>query len=212
VASTYAARGLRGLLNSPLRAALDSSRFPQEQYTDPPGDRGLFGPSSASWHVHGDSSMLVGGIAALLLQTLHPLAMAGVAEHSDYRERPFGRLSRVASFVAATTYGSTPVAESVVESVKAVHERVVGTAPDGRPYSAGDPDLLRWVHVAEVACFYAAHRRYHPRALRGADADRYYDEVAVVAEMLRRDRGVLRSRRARAPRRPASAGDRDLDL
>lgn len=182
--ASYSPTGLRGLLTSPLRAALDSSRFPQEQYTDPPGDPGLFGPDSAAWYLHGDPLMLVGGVCALMLQTLHPLAMAGVAEHSDFRERPYARLSRVASFVAATTYGSTEVALSVIEMVKAVHERVVGIAPDGRPYRAGDPELLRWVHVAEVASFVEAHRRYHPWPLRGEDLDRYYAENAVVAELL----------------------------
>ncbi|MGH2784478.1 MAG: oxygenase MpaB family protein [Actinomycetota bacterium] len=179
---TYA--GLRGLLMTPLRTALDSSRFPQEQYTDPPGDPGLFGPGSVAWKVHSDPLMIVGGVGALMLQTLHPLAMAGVAEHSDFRERPYARLSRTASFVTATTFGSTEVARSVIDSVKAVHRRVVGTAPDGRPYAAGDPDLLRWVHVAEVASFLESHVRYHPFPLRGDDLDRYYDETAIVAEML----------------------------
>jgi uncharacterized protein (DUF2236 family) len=182
--ASYSPTGIRGLLTSPLRSALDSSRFPQEQYTDPPGDPGLFGPNSAAWYVHADPLMIVGGISALMLQTLHPLAMAAVADHSDYKERPYGRLSRVASFVAATTYGSTDVATSVIDTVKAVHERVVGTAPDGRPYRADDPDLLRWIHVAEVAMFLEAHLRYSPRALAGEDRDRYYAEVAVVAEML----------------------------
>ena len=190
---TYAPSGIRGLLMSPIRTALDSSRFPQEQYTDPPGDPGLFGPDSVAWKVHGDPLMLVGGVGALMLQTLHPLAMAGVAEHSDYRERPYGRLSRVASFVAATTYGSTEVATSVVETVKAVHERVVGVAPDGRPYRAGDPDLLTWVHVAEMSSFLEAHVRYSPLPIRGADRDRYYAEVAVIAEMLGAT-GIPRSR------------------
>lgn len=181
---SYAPTGLRGLLTTPIRAALDSSRFPQEQYTDPPGDQGLFGPDSAAWYVHGDPLTLVGGVSALMLQTLHPLAMAGVAQHSDFRERPYARLSRVASFVAATTYGSTEVAMSVVDSVKAVHQRVIGIAPDGRPYAAGDPELLTWVHVCEMASFLEAHLRYHPRPLRGDDLDRYYDETAVVAELL----------------------------
>jgi uncharacterized protein (DUF2236 family) len=181
---SYTPSGIRGLLTAPVRAALDSSRFPQEQYSDPPGDPGLFGPDSAAWYVHGDPLTLVGGVSALMLQTLHPLAMAGVAEHSDFRERPYARLSRVASFVAATTYGSTDVAMSVIDSVKAVHERVVGVAPDGRPYRAGDPALLTWVHICEMSSFLEAHLRYHPRPLRGADLDRYYDETAIVAELL----------------------------
>jgi uncharacterized protein (DUF2236 family) len=182
--ASYTPSGIRGLLTAPVRAALDSSRFPQEQYTEPPGDPGLFGPHSAAWYVHGDPLMLVGGVSALMLQTLHPLAMAGVAEHSDFRERPYERLSRTASFVAATTFGSTEVTMSVIDSVKAVHTRVTGVASDGRPYAAGDPALLTWVHVAEVASFLEAHRRYHPRPLRGDDLDRYYDETAIVAELL----------------------------
>jgi uncharacterized protein (DUF2236 family) len=134
--------------------------------------------------VHADPSGIVGGISALMLQALHPLAMAGVAEHSDYRERPFARLSRTASFVTITTYAATPVAEQVIEVVRAVHEHVRGVAPDGRPYAASDPELLRWVHVAEVGSILRAHRRYHPSPLRGADLDRYYADVAVVAEGL----------------------------
>lgn len=159
-------------------------RFPQEQYTDPPGDPGLFGPDSVTWRVHSDLSMLVGGVSSLMLQALHPLAMAGMVDHSDYRSRPFARLSRTASFVTATTYASTDVALSVISAVRAVHEHVVGVAPDGRPYSASDPELLRWVHVAEVASFVRAHQRYYPSPVSPADIDRYYDEVAVVAERL----------------------------
>jgi uncharacterized protein (DUF2236 family) len=126
--------------------------------------------------------MIVGGVGALLLQTLHPLAMAGVAEHSDYRRRPLARLSRTSSFVTATTYAATPVAEQIIEAVKAVHLKVVGVAPDGRPYRASDPELLRWVHVAEVASFLEAHCRYNLDPVRGADLDRYFEETAVVAE------------------------------
>ena len=191
--ASYAPTGLRGLLTTPIRSALDSSRFPQEQYTDPPGDQGLFGPDSAAWYVHGDPLMLVGGVSALILQTLHPLAMVGVAEHSDFRERPYARLSRVASFVAATTYGSTEVAMSVIDTVKSVHQRVVGIAPDGRPYSGGDPDVLTWVHVCEMASFLEAHLRYHPRPLRDRDLDRYFNETAIVAELLGAS-GVPRTR------------------
>jgi uncharacterized protein (DUF2236 family) len=177
--ASYSPTGIRGLLTSPLRSALDSSRFPQEQYTDPPGDPGLFGPNSAAWYVHADPLMIVGGISALMLQTLHPLAMAAVADHSDYKERPYGRLSRVASFVAATTYGSTEVATSVIDTVKAVHERVVGTAPDGRPYRADDPDLLRWIHVAEVAMFLEAEM------LGATEVPRSRAEVAAYFEQIR---------------------------
>lgn len=161
-----------------------ADRFPDEQYTDPPGDPGLFGPASVTWRVHAHPAMLVGGLSAVLLQSLHPLAMAGVAEHSTWRQEPLVRLSRTSSFVVATTYGSTPVAESVIAAVRAVHTRVVGTATDGRPYAAGDPTLLAWVHTAEVRSFLAAYQRYELPPLRGAEADRYLDEMAVVAERL----------------------------
>ena len=175
---------LRRLALTPIARNFDVERFPEERYDAPPGDPGLFGPDSVTWRVHADPSLIVGGLSALMLQSLHPLAMAGVADHSDYRERPLARLSRTSSFVAATTYGSTQVAESVIAIVRAVHTRVTGTAPDGRPYSAADPELLRWVHVAEMGSFLRAHRRYHPAPVRGADIDRYFAETAVVAERL----------------------------
>ena len=123
-------------------------------------DDGWFGPGSATWTVHGDLSMLVGGVRALLLQTLHPGAMAGVADHSSYREDPLGRLHRTGAFVGATTFGTTAEAEAAVEMVKAVHRRVVGTTPEGVPYTAADPRLLLWVHATEVDSFLRAHRRY----------------------------------------------------
>jgi uncharacterized protein (DUF2236 family) len=177
------ARVQRRLL-APLAEATQVGRFPQEQYTDPPGDVGWFGPDSVTWRVHGGAPGLLGGLSSLMLQTLHPLAMAGVADHSDYRERPFLRLSRTASFVSGTTYGSTEVAESLVRAVRALHTKVVGTAPDGRSYSAGDPELLRWVHIAEAASLLRAAQRYGIRPLSRRDADRYFDEMAIVAEKL----------------------------
>jgi len=175
---------LRRAVLRPVRAAFGVDRFPEEQYTLPVGDPGLFGPESVTWRVHADASMLIGGVSAVILQPLHPLAMAGVAEHSEWRQRPFQRLSRTSSFVTATTYGSTPVAEGIIAAVRAVHRRVVGIAPDGRPYRADDPALLRWIHVAEVSSFLNAHRRYSLLPVTPADQDRYYDEVRIVAEML----------------------------
>lgn len=169
-------------------------RLPGEQYATPVGDPGWFGPDSVTWRVHADPSMLVGGIAALLLQTLQPQTMAGVADHSNYREDPLGRLARTSSFVVGTTYGSTEVAERLVRVVKAVHRRVHGTTPEGLPYDASDPALVTWVHTTEVACFLAAHQRFVPFPVRGAAADRYVREMAVVAEALG-GTGVPRRRR-----------------
>ncbi|MDR2307859.1 MAG: oxygenase MpaB family protein [Paucimonas sp.] len=151
----------------------------------PKGDPGLFGPQSISWQVHGDfPSMLVGGISALMLQLLHPLALAGVWDHSNFREDLLGRLRRTSQFISGTTFGSTRDAEWLIEKVRTIHLQVVGTAADGRPYAASDPDLLTWVHVAEVSSFLAAHLRYRNPGLPRADQDRYYDEIALIAERL----------------------------
>src|SRR5476651_98118 len=152
---------------------------------NPKGDPGLFGPDSVSWQVHGDfSSMLIGGISALMLQALHPLALAGVWDHSNFREDMIGRLRRTSQFIAGTTFGSRKDADWLIEKVRTIHLQVVGTAPDGRPYAASDPDLLTWVHVAEVSSFLAAHLRYCNPGLSVSEQDRYYDEVALIAERL----------------------------
>lgn len=147
-------------------------------------DPGLFGPQSVSWRVHGDASMLIGGLRSLFFQTLHPLAMAGVAQHSDYKQDPWGRLNRTSRFVGATTFGSTESAETAIAIVGRVHQRVNGTAPDGRAYSANDPHLLLWVHVAEIDSFLTAFDRYGAGILRDADRDRYIEEQAEIARRL----------------------------
>lgn len=154
-------------------------------YEQPPGDPGLFGPGSIPWRVHSDfTCMLIGGIAALLMQTLHPLALAGVWDHSKFREDMLGRLRRTGQFIAATTFGSRGDAERLIARVQAIHRHIRGRAADGRPYSAEDPALLTWVHVAEVSHFLAAYLRYFDPQLPGAEQDRYYAEIALVAERL----------------------------
>ncbi len=135
--------------------------------------------------VHADMSMFVGGMRALLLQSLHPLAMAGVAGHSDYRHDPWGRLQRTSLFLAATTFGPTEEAERAVARVRGIHRRVHGTAPDGRAYAASDPHLLGWVHVAEVDSFLTAYQRYgNGAALTPAQRDAYVADTAQVATKL----------------------------
>ncbi len=139
-------------------------------------------PGGMARSVHSDlPSMLIGGLAALLLQTLHPLAMAGVADHSNYHEDAVRRLRRTAFFVGVTTFGTAQEARRAIEEVKAVHHRVRGVSPDGRPYAAGDPELVTWVHVAELAMFLAAAQRFGPRRYSPEECDRYYDENALVA-------------------------------
>lgn len=154
-------------------------------YEQPVGDPGLFGPASVPWRVHSDfTCMLIGGIAALLMQTLHPLALAGVWDHSKFREDMLGRLRRTGQFIAATTFGSRGDAERLIARVQAIHRHIRGQAADGRPYSAEDPALLTWVHVAEVSHFLAAYLRYYDPHLSGTEQDRYYAEIALVAERL----------------------------
>jgi uncharacterized protein (DUF2236 family) len=140
-----------------------------------------FPPGSPIYRVHADASMFIGGLRALLLQSLHPLAMAGVAQHSDYKADPWGRLQRTADFLAATTYGTEDHAAAACARVRAVHEHVRGVAADGRPYSATDPHLLRWVHLCEVDSFLAAHDRYGAHRLGARQRDRYVADMARIA-------------------------------
>jgi uncharacterized protein (DUF2236 family) len=134
--------------------------------------------------VHADASMFVGGLRALLLQSLHPLAMAGVAEHSDYRGDPWGRLQRTSTFLAVTTYGAAADAQRAVDRVRGIHQRVHGIAADGRAYRASDPHLLEWVHIAEVDSFLLAHQLYGAAPLDKNGRDGYVADTARVAMAL----------------------------
>ncbi len=136
-------------------------------------------------HVHADHAMFIGGLRALLLQSLHPLAMAAVADHSDYRTDPWGRLQRTSLFVGTTTYGTVKDASHAIERLGRVHTHIHGIAPDGREYRADDPHLLAWVHVAEVDSFMRCHQRYGEKPL--ADYDEYVADMAVIAKAM----GVL---------------------
>ncbi|MCR5873026.1 DUF2236 domain-containing protein [Phenylobacterium sp. J426] len=148
-------------------------------------DVGFFGPDSACWKVHGDlASMMVGGVTALLVQMLHPGALAGVWDHSNFRHDMSGRLQRTARFIAGTTYGDRAEAQGFIDRVRAIHARVAGTLPDGTPYAADDPDLLTWVHVAEVSSFLAAYLVYVDPDFPPEEQDRYYRETAEIARRL----------------------------
>lgn len=151
-----------------------------------PGPR-WFEPDSPIVRVHGDASMFVGGIRALLLQSLHPAAMRAVSEHSGYRGDMWGRLARTSRFLAVTTFGTAEDAQQAVDAVRAIHDRISGTMPDGSSYAASDPHLLRWVHVAEIDSFLRAHQRYGARPLDAAGRDEYVAQTAEVARRL----GVL---------------------
>jgi uncharacterized protein (DUF2236 family) len=149
---------------------------------------GLFGPSSVLWRVHGDvTTMMVGGVAALLLQMLHPAVLAGVWDHSNFRHDMLGRLRRTARFIALTSYGAREEAEAAIERVRTVHLAVRGALPDGTPYVADDPRLLAWVHVTEAVSFLDAWIRYGEPDMPPADQDRYFAEMARIAEALGAD-------------------------
>ncbi|MEW9571052.1 oxygenase MpaB family protein [Rhodanobacter sp. Si-c] len=154
-------------------------------YDHPHGDPGLFGPHSATWRVHADfPGMLAGGLAALTLQTLHPLALAGVWDHSGFRDDLVGRLRRTTAFVGGTTYAPRAQAEALIERVRLIHLQITGHGEDGRPYAANDPGLLTWVHVSEAYCFLQGYRRYGHVSMPAGAADRYYGEVRRIAEAL----------------------------
>jgi uncharacterized protein (DUF2236 family) len=149
-----------------------------------PGDPGLFGPGSASWRVVAEPAAIAGGVRALLVQLLHPLAMAGVADHSQFRDDPLGRLQRTSGYVTTTTFGSTREALAVAGVVRRTHAQVGGVAPDGRPYAADDPHLLAWVSIALTSSFLATDRAYAPRPVDEAAADAFVAEQSRAAALL----------------------------
>ena len=181
------------LLTRPAREPIRRwvlSAFPRADtgsldYDHPHGDPGLFGPDSATWRVHSDfPGMLAGGLAALTLQTLHPLALAGVWDHSNFRGDLLGRLRRTTAFVGGTTYAPRAQTEALIEHVRQIHTHITGHGEDGRAYAAGDPALLTWVHVTEAYSFLQGYRRYSHVTMPTGAADRYYDEVRRIAEAL----------------------------
>jgi uncharacterized protein (DUF2236 family) len=154
-----------------------------QELFEAPGER-WFAEDRPIRIIHADSCMFIGGLRALLFQSLQPLAMAGVASHSDYKADPWGRLQRTADFLAATTFGPATEAQRAIDMVKRVHTRVVGTADDGRPYSANDPHLLKWVHIAEVDSFLAAHAKFGEIELSPEQRDGYVLDMSRIASAL----------------------------
>ncbi len=154
----------------------------------PMSDNALFPRGSVIWRVHGDvTTMMVGGISALLTQMLHPLALAGVWDHSRFRDDMIGRLRRTARFIAVTTYADRSDVERLIGQVRRAHDAVKGARPDGTTYAASDPHLLAWVHVCEAICFLDGWIRYGEPGMSRTDQDRYFLESAVVARMLGAD-------------------------
>lgn len=154
-------------------------------YDAPSGDVGLFGPESVTWKIHADfPGMMIGGIAALMLQALHPLALAGIWDHSRFREDPLGRLRNTTTFVAATSYAPRADAQRMMARVNRLHQHVVGHTRDGQPYDARDPELLNWVHCTEMSMFLAGYKCFRRQPLTPAIEDRYFDETRRIAEQL----------------------------
>lgn len=185
---------LGSLVSRPLKGAIASqvaALFNDRKRGEKPVMRrpdGLFGPDAVAWRVHGDvTSMMVGGVASLLLQMLHPAVLAGVWDHSNFRADMHGRLRRTARFIALTTYGARDEAEASIARVRAIHGHIRGTLLDGTPYEANDPALLAWVHVTETISFLDAWIRYADPTMPLADQDRYFEEMAQVGVALGAD-------------------------
>src|SRR5690349_18078365 len=148
------------------------------------GDVGLFGPDSITWRLHQEPILMLGGLRSLYLQALHPRAVAGVAQNSDYRSDIWGRLVRTSDYVATVIYGSTAEAEDASARLRRLHSRLSGVDPrTGETFRLDDPDLLRWVHVAEVESFLTTALRAGVR-LTPAEVDAYYTEQLRSAALV----------------------------
>src|SRR5580692_4139175 len=146
-----------------------------------PADDGFFGPASVTWRTTGDLSSPVGGLRALLMQALHPLAMAGVDQHSDWREDPVGRLAATSRYLATVGFGGKAAAEKAAARGRRIHERVTGTDPvTGLAYAASDPALLLWVHAALVDSTLVARELFGTQPKDG-EADAFVREMVVAA-------------------------------
>ncbi|RPF72317.1 oxygenase MpaB family protein [Aurantiacibacter spongiae] len=174
---------LRGAVVGRVRATFNDTARGEAPVL--PSDEAFFAKDTPIRMVHADVvSMMVGGMAALLLQMLHPHALRGVLDHSDFRADMHGRLRRTARFIAVTTYGHRDEAEKAIARVNRIHEYVTGTLPDGTPYSARDPRTLAWVHVTEATMFLEAWLTHVQPDMPMAEQDEYFRQFALVARKL----------------------------
>lgn len=165
--------------------AVTGSRSSLEDFEGPPGDAGLFGPGSIAWRVHAHfTAMMVGGLSSLMVQALHPRALAAVWDHSHFRDNLRGRLGRTAYFVATTTYGGRDMALRAIERVNRIHAHSAGTDLKGQPYVANDPTLIRWVHLVEVTSFLTAYQQLATTPLSRIESDRYIAEMTHIGHLL----------------------------
>lgn len=182
---------VRGLVNGYRDRVVQSTTdlfshapYPLADTLDHEGDPGLCGPDSVTWPVLGDAAAFIGGIRALLIQAAHPEVVAGVSDHSRYREDPLGRLSRTSAYVTATSFGAMPEVEAAVALVRAAHRPVSGASHRGRTYHAGAPALAAWVHNALTDSFLQAFLAYGPRSLSASEADRFVQEQRAIGLLL----------------------------
>lgn len=176
---------LRQALAQQIREMTGSSAGPPIDFLEPAGDPGWFGPDSVTWKVHAHLvSMLVGGLSSLLIQAMHPGALAGVWDHSSFRVDLRARLGRTAYFIAATTYGGCAMAQKAVDHVNQIHARVRGLRPDGQPYHALDPHLLRWVHLGETLSFLKAYCAYGDTSMPVFVQNQYFREMKRIGDAL----------------------------
>ena len=147
-------------------------------------DDGLFGPASVTWTVHADPVFPVAGVRALLLQALHPVTMAAVAQHGGFADDFWGRLERTVQYVTTVTFGEADEARRTIAQVRGLHRRLRGTDPrSGEPFRVDEPDLLLWVHCCQVESFLGTARRAGA-PIDSAAADRYVAEQVLAAELI----------------------------
>lgn len=175
---------LNELIRQTIREMVGGSG-PPVAFLTPKGDRGLFGPESIAWKIHGDFiSMMIGGISSLILQALHPQALAGVWDHSSFRRDLKGRLGRTAFFIAATTYGPTEMANNIISKVNHIHTKITGLDEFGKPYAASDPHLLAWVHLTETRSFMQSFEDYRNEKISVKEKDQYFLEMKSLGERM----------------------------
>jgi uncharacterized protein (DUF2236 family) len=179
--------GMRQEMTRATLSLFEHAPYPLEHTLDYPGDPGLLGPGSASWPVLADAAAFVGGLRGLLIQAAHPEVVAGVDDHSRYRDDPFGRLSRTSAYVTATTFGAMPEVERAADIVRRMHRKVKGLSSRGIPYNAGDPGFSAWVHNALTDSFLAAHQVYGSKPLSPDEADRFVAEQTRIGALLGSD-------------------------
>ena len=165
--------------------AITGSAASLDDFAKPKGDSGLFGPDSIAWLVHANfTAMMVGGLSSLLVQSLHPRALAAVWDHSDFRGKLKERLGRTAYFVATITYGGETMALNAIRRVNTIHANIRGTDQQGRSYVANEPELIRWVHLVEVTSFLVAYQHLAKQPLSTQACDQYITEMARVGHLL----------------------------